>query len=266
MQPILQSSLGRVLAWRHAILAFPVCLLMAVAAPANAGSEDAAFDWTGTYAGIFAGSGRADNRIVDVEGFANWGNPGWTVDYGESEFVGGALIGRKLDIGGLPLRIEFDGTFGRLPASSNKLDPEGLDETVDSKFRWIATARGGMDHSIGPATVFAVGGLAVARIDNSVTDVDFGPGMPTRVDPDDSFRDSSTEVGWTVGLGIEAPLTDTWTLRLEGSYLEFGGRTHYVNRLGDARCGPDKPRRPCPYEVENELGIMRLAVIRRFGP
>lgn len=239
---------------------------MAVAAPANAGSEDAAFDWTGTYAGIFAGSGRADNRIVDVEGFANWGNPGWTVDYGESEFVGGALIGRKLDIAGLPLRIEFDGTFGRLPASSNKLDPEGLDETVESKFRWIATARGGMDHSIGPATVFAVGGLAVARIDNSVTDVDFGPGMPTRADPDDSFRDSSTEVGWTVGLGIEAPLTDTWTLRLEGSYLEFGGRTHYVNRLGDARCGPDKPRRPCPYEVENELGIMRLAVIRRFGP
>ncbi len=176
---------------------------MAIAAPANAGSEDAAFDWTGTYAGIFAGSGRADNRIVDIEGFANWGNPGWTVDYGESEFVGGALIGRKLDIGGLPLRIEFDGTFGRLPASSNKLDPEGLDETVDSEFRWIVTARGGMDHSIGPATVFAVGGLAVARIDNSVTDIDFGP---------------------------------------------------------------DKPRRPCPYEVENELGIVRLAVIRRFGP
>ena len=186
MQPVLQSASGRVSAWRHAILAFPVYLLMAVAAPANAGSEDAAFDWTGTYAGIFAGSGRADNRIVDVEGFANWGNPGWTVDYDESEFVGGALIGRKLDIGGLPLRIEFDGTFGRLSASSNKLDPEGLDETVDSEFRWIATARGGMDHSIGPATVFAVGGLAVAPDRQTpVTDVDFGPGMPTRVDPDD---------------------------------------------------------------------------------
>ena len=228
-------------------------------------SADAAFDWARTYAGVFAGYSRVDNRIVDVDGFANWGNRGWAVDYGDSGFVVGALVGKKLDIGGVPLRMEFDGMSGRMSARSNRLDPEGLDETAKSEFRWIATARAGVEQPLGPVTVFASGGLAAARIDNSVTDIDFGPNMPTRVDPDDSFHDGSAEIGWVIGLGVEAPLADAWILRLDGSYLNFGRSTHYVNRSGNGRCGPGSPRRPCPYNVENNLGIVRLAIIHRFG-
>ena len=168
---------GCVFALRHAILTLLVLPVLASAGPANAGSVDAAFDWTGTYAGLFTGSGRADNRIVDAEGFANWGNPGWAVDYDDAGFIGGALVGKKFEVGSMPLRIEIDGTFGGLSATSNRLDPEGLDETVKSEFRWIATARAGIEQAIGPATVFATGGLAAARIANSVTDIDFGPDM-----------------------------------------------------------------------------------------
>ncbi len=256
---------GCVFALRHAILTLLVLPVLASAGPANAGSVDAAFDWTGTYAGLFTGSGRADNRIVDAEGFANWGNPGWAVDYDDAGFIGGALVGKKFEVGSMPLRIEIDGTFGGLSATSNRLDPEGLDETVKSEFRWIATARAGIEQAIGPATVFATGGLAAARIANSVTDIDFGPDMPSRVDPDDSFRDSSMELGWVIGLGVETPVADAWFLRLDGSYLDFGQSSHYVNRSGDGRCGPENPRRPCPYSVENKLAIVRLAIIHRFG-
>ena len=78
-------------------------------------------------------------------------------------------------------------------------------------------------------------------------------------------RDGSTEIGWVIGLGVEAPLADAWTLRLGGSYLDFGRSTHYVNRSGDNRCGPEGGRRPCPYNIENNLGILRLAIIYRFG-
>ena len=260
-----RPAFGRGSACRHAALALLVLVILPSAGPANAGSGDAVFDWTGTYAGVFAGSGRTDNRIVDVEGFANWGNPGWAVDYDDAGFVGGVLMGKKFETGGVPFRIEFDGTFGGLSAASNKLDPEGLDETVETEFRWIATARVGVEQAVGPATVFASGGLAVTRVANSVTDIDFGPGMPTRMDPDDSFRDGSTEVGWVVGAGVEAPLSDAWTLRLEGSYLDFGHSTHYVNRSGDGRCGPGNSRRPCPYDIEHEFGMVRLALICRFG-
>ncbi len=250
-------------AWRSALLALTALLMLANGGPARAGSDDAALDFVlaGTYAGVFAGFGRMSNRIVDVDGFANWGHPGSGVSYDDAGFAGGVLAGKRFEIGGVPFRLEFDGTFGDMSAKTNKLDPEGLDETAESEFRWIVTTRAGVEQAVGRATLFATGGLAVARIASSVTDIDFGP---TRMDPDDSFRDRTTEIGWVIGVGVETPLADAWTLRLEGSYLDFGSSTYHVNRSGNNSCGPGNPRRPCPYNIETRLGIVRLAIMYRF--
>ena len=271
---------GRGSAWRRAIIALPALAMLANGGPANA-ANDNGFDWTGTYAGVFAGSGRADGRIVDVDGFSYSGNPGWAVDYDDAGFAAGALIGRKFEIGGVPLRIELDGTFGDLSAKTNRIDPrfQPPDETVESEFRWVATARAGVERAVGPATVFASAGLALARIESSLMDLDAyrdrngewvllpNGRAAQRMDPDDSFRDGSTEFGWVIGAGVEAPLSDAWTLRLEGSYLDFGEGAHHANRSGDDRCcGAGSPRRPVSYRIENRLGIVRLGIIYRFGP
>ena len=271
---------GRGSAWRRAIIALPALAMLANGGPANA-ANDNGFDRTGTYAGVFAGSGRADGRIVDVDGFSYSGNPGWAVDYDDAGFAAGALIGRKFEIGGVPLRIELDGTFGDLSAKTNRIDPrfQPPDETVESEFRWVATARAGVERAVGPATVFASAGLALARIESSLMDLDAyrdrngewvllpNGRAAQRMDPDDSFRDGSTEFGWVIGAGVEAPLSDAWTLRLEGSYLDFGEGAHHANRSGDDRCcGAGSPRRPVSYRIENRLGIVRLGIIYRFGP
>ena len=248
--------------------------------PARAGSDDAVFHWAETYAGVFGGFGRPDGRVVDTDGFSNSGHSGWAVDYHDSGVIGGALIGKKFELGSVPFRIELDGTFGDLSAKTTRIDPrfQPPDETVESEFQWIATARAGVEQAIGPATVFVSGGLATAGIDNSLTDLDayrdqngewvlLPNGRPAqRIDPDDSFHDGSTEIGWVIGVGIETSLTDTWTLRLEGSYLDFGASTHDANRSGDDRCcGAGSLRRPVSYDVENKLGLMRLAIIRQFS-
>ena len=115
-----------------------------------------------------------------------------------------------------------------------------------------ASPRAWIEQPVGAATIFAAGGLAAAQIEHSVTDIDFGLNMPPRMDPDDSFHDRSTAIGWVVGLGVESPLAEAWTVRLEGSYLDFGQSTHDVNRSGDGRCGPGMPRRPCPYTIEHQ--------------
>ena len=168
-------------------------------------------------------------------------------------------------LGGLPLRLELDATLGNISAKTDRLDPVGLDETAIADYRWVATARGGVEDELGGVTLFASAGLAAARVRNSVTDIDFGPGRPAAMDPDDSFRDESTRFGWVIGAGLETSVAEEWTLRLEGSYLDFGRSTYFVNEAGDARCGPGGPRIACPYRVENSLGLLRVAVIRRFG-
>ena len=43
---------------------------------ASAESGDTPTKLKGMYAGVFVGTGQVDNRIVDVKGFANWGQPG----------------------------------------------------------------------------------------------------------------------------------------------------------------------------------------------
>ena len=248
-------------------------VLAAVLFMANAAGAEG-FRWRETYAGAFVGSGLGYNKFVDVEGFANWGKRGWAVEYSDTGVVGGALLGQGLAVGGVPLRLEIDGAWANLSARTKRLDPRVRDETAVSKYRWTATARVGVEQPLGPLTLFAGGGLALARIADSVTDIDFIPNRTVdpvgSVDPDDSYRADSTRVGWVVGAGVEAPLDHAWSLRLEGSYLDFGRRTRYVNRGAINpedinRCGPGGPNRACPYRVKNRLGMVRLALVYRFG-
>lgn len=220
---------------------------------------------TKTYVGLSASFARTDNRIEDVTGFANWGNAGWRVKYNEANAVLGLLVGRQFEAFGLPLRLELDATLNGLAAASNQLDPIGLDETARADYAWIAAARIGIAPRFGAITAFLNVGLAAADLDNSVTDLDFGPNVPTHVDPDDSFRDDATQFGWTIGAGVEAALSDNWSLRLDGAWMDFGEHDYQVNLVANGHCGPTGPLAPCPYEVENRVRMARLSIVRLFG-
>ena len=245
-------------------------IVMAVnALPAFAGSEGRTSGWAGTYAGAFAGAGRPDNRIVDVDGFADWGNPGSRTGYAGAGAVGGLLVGKRFGIGGVRFRVEADAMFGDLSAGTNRLDPGCTDEAAASRFRWIATVRVGVEETIGDVGVFVSGGPALARIVNSVTDTDYSGSTclerDLRLDADDSFRRVSTEVGWAIGAGFEMPLAARWALRFDGSYLDFGSETYRVNLSGNNSCGPGGARTACRYTVRNRLGVVRLGIVYRFG-
>ena len=249
------------------VLVLPVLWVLSVGGFAHAGEGGSSFDWAGAYAGVFVGSARVDNRLTDINGFANPVNPGSVTRYEDTGFIGGVLIGKKFDLGGASIRLELDGTIGDLEDQTNQLDPRpwAMDETAVTEFQWITTARVGIEKSFDSVTVFVTGGLARARIENFVTDVDFGPNRPRTVDPDDSFHDRSTESGWVVGIGAELPLSDAWVLRVEGLRMDFGKNEYHVNHSENNSCGPGGPREPCPYRVENELDVFRLAITRRIG-
>lgn len=219
----------------------------------------------GWYGGLFAGSTWLDNEIEDVEGFANWGLPGWTLDVHDSGMVAGVLGGHAFEFAGLPLYLEVDALLGDMSARSMRLDPQGMDETVQVEYRWVATARVGAEHTIGSVRVFASTGMALAGVDRSVTDIDSGLNIDPYIDADDSFGDHTTEVGWVVGAGLSTHLAKSLEVRLEGLYMDFGTSTHHVNHSGNNRCGPGGPQRPCPYRFDNELGMVRLGLTYRFS-
>ena len=239
-------------------------LAFALAAPASSEThQDNSGNGT-TYAGIFAGTAKSVNEVLDITGFANWGSPGYTVKFAGEDTVGSALVGKSFESNGIPLRMEFDGTFGSIVGSSDLLDPTDKDETGKVDIRWVATARLGLERDIGNATVFATGGVALAQINQSITDIDFSDNAPAAVDPDDSFTDSAPNLGWVVGVGVETPVSDVWSLRLEGLYMEFESSLHNVNHSGDGRCGPGNARMPCPFGFDNDLTIIRLGVVREL--
>ena len=244
------------------------CLFILVLLPlvllAGVRGARADVSWGEAYGGVFVGAGRTENRIIDPQGFAHWGKRGWATDYDGTDLAGGLLLGREFTLNSARFRVELDGVFGDMSRQTDRVDPQGRDETARASLRWATTARVGVEQTEGPVTVLFNGGVAVAGIENSVTDIDFFPDMPPRKDPDDSFHDRSTRIGWVLGLGIEAPLGDAWRWRLDGSYLGFGRSTHRVNRSGNNPCGPGGPREACRYRVENHLVILRLAIIRRF--
>lgn len=239
-------------------------LAMGGVGTAAAGSAKAE-SGNGAYFGLFASGVRSANEIVDVTGFASWGNAGHKTRFRGQRLVGSALVGRSFMSDGMPLRMELDATVGSIAGKSDLLDPADRDETGRVEFKWMASARVGIERQIRNATTFITGGVAFAKTRKSITDVDFSDSAPSAVDPDDSFSLSDTDVGWAVSLGIEAPVADGWSVRLESVYMNFGSSRHNVNHSGGGRCGPGGERMPCPFRFDSDVRMVRIGFVKALG-
>lgn len=233
---------------------------------ANAANNEIEDRCSALYAGIFVDAGGTGNQLHDGMGFANWGNPGSISNY-DSEYAGGGLLfGKRFSCLDAPLRFEVELHGSKPTAQTNQLDPAAGDETAVAEFGQLSSFRLGLEQEFGDgATLILNAGLAHSRISNSVTDIDFNRTYPDGIfDPDDSFSDTSSKLGWVVGLNIETPLSEMWKLRFGASLFDFGQDTYYVNTSGNNPCGAGGDRKPCPYQVHNSLFTANLAFIREF--
>lgn len=253
-----------------------VCCFAAYTIDLQADSETPDKSQSNKYAGFLIGVGKSSNEFVDVEGFANWGVDGWTVNYSNSGPVVGGLFGYKIGSKENPGRVEFDFVLSDIYTSTDRVDPTpvtGGDETAVTQYKWITSLRVGMEAKTGNSTFFANTGLAIANIKNSTTDLDWknvgtdesGEEIWKQLpDPDDSFYDNSLQAGLVFGLGMEFTANVDWIIRVETSLYHFGKHTYNVNHSGNGRCGPQGIRKPCEYTINNKLQVFRLAFMQQF--
>jgi outer membrane immunogenic protein len=146
--------------------------------------EQASFDWTGFYVGVYGGYAWAN---ADLEGFGD--------DDVEGGLAGGT-IGYNQQFGNWVAGIEADGGWA------------GIEEEVAGvsvETQWTSTVRGRIGYAFDNFMIYGTGGAAIADID---------VGAPV--------SDNDTRFGWTAGGGVEAALTDNISAKAEYLYMDFG--------------------------------------------
>lgn len=151
------------------------------------------FSWTGPYVGVQVGYDWFD---VNNRGRADAKPDGFTV---------GGFAGYNFQPNASPLVVGVE-------ADINYSDARG-GRRFRSDIDWTGAVRGRAGVAFDNLLVYGAGGVAFA--DHNI-----------KARPGGS--DNSTAVGWTIGGGVEAALTDNVTARVEYRYSDFGTDTFSV--------------------------------------
>ncbi|HEY4142580.1 MAG TPA: outer membrane beta-barrel protein [Pseudolabrys sp.] len=226
-----------------------------VAAPKTARpATEAAYNWTGFYAGISGGYGwnKGSNSITAVDPFyAFFADPAFgtlprSLDSGSKGVLGGISAGYNYQIGQSLLGIEADFSKANIQGSNSFASADvGAAEPIvttqqDKKLEWLSTLRGRIGYLPTPALlVFATGGLAVGKGNASTTTTvtASASGSPENCIPGDFWASyfcsagsgNKTMTGWTLGAGLEAMIARNWSLKVEYLYYDLGSISYTSN-------------------------------------
>lgn len=180
------------------------------------------FSWTGFYVGGQVGYafGRDNAAILGSGPFV--ANP--------NGIIGGAHVGYNFSTQSLPV---FGTAFGTGGVIGVEGDVDGSDyrrttaitgapffPTSTNRIPIQGSIRGRLGFAVDRALFYATGGAAFADLRNSYT---------TTLGYDSIGH---TRVGWTVGGGVEYAITNTWSLRAEYRYSDFGTYTDFAPASG----------------------------------
>ena len=198
--------------------------------------EEAAFSWTGFYAGVdvgwaFAGDDgnngngnfacRRDDG-VDCRGVRRYGDSdnadeleGWFagVDAGYLYQTGAFVLGIEGDLKWADIDTGDNDNYGRYGRNNFDVD-HGIE--VD----WLGTARLSAGVAFDRALIYATGGFAFGGVEAHLgCNQFFDTGGRLRCNGGRSEDD--TEVGWTLGAGAKYAFTDNVSVGVEYKYIRF---------------------------------------------
>jgi outer membrane immunogenic protein len=173
----------------------------------NAGAADFAdtdtSDWTGLYGTLSAGYSRIGLDGTQIDTAPPFEGPPGFSESDKSRSDGAALgigLGYNYDTGDFVFGLDGDVSF---LTNENQLE---MKQTVDADYDWFATARARAGFDSDGTLLYLTGGLALL-------DSNFDDGA-------DSHRE--TLVGWTAGAGMEQMISDSFSIKAEALYADFG--------------------------------------------
>src|SRR5262245_4587066 len=186
------------------------------------------FSWTGCYAGVnFGGlSHRLRHRLdipatIDTPAFSS------EADRRDSDFIIGGQVGCNYQFGSnwvFGLEGDINYADARRTTGFSAITPG--EDTVGSqstRLRWLSTVRGRLGPTWGRAFLYVTGGLAIGKVESSVTAQTF-----FGVDTTFNGSVSETRVGGVVGVGAEYAFTDTISAKVEYLHFELGSTDYPV--------------------------------------
>jgi outer membrane immunogenic protein len=160
------------------------------------------YDWSGVYVGAQAGYGWADVAIDDGFGF--------TPEIEADGFFAGGLVGAQWQWNQFVLGLE--GELNWSDVGGSELIGGGPD-TVAADIDWFGSVSGKAGFAAGRVLFYGTGGVAFA---NASTGQDNGV---------DAESNDETFIGWTVGAGLDAAVTNNIIVGLNYKYYDFGSET-----------------------------------------
>jgi outer membrane immunogenic protein len=173
-------------------------------------------NWSGLYLGVNGGFGWGSANAEFGSGASG------ATDLKPSGWVGGAQVGYNWQFqSGWLLGVEADIAASGL-SDDNTGDGAGPPGpvTIEQKIGSIGTVRGRLGYATGRWLPYVTGGLAFAH---GTRTEDFGG---------NTYSDSNSHTGWTIGAGVEYALTNNWSLRGEYRYHDFGTKNYAIPSPG----------------------------------
>jgi outer membrane immunogenic protein len=198
--------------------------------------EPAYYNWTGVYLGINGGG---------AFGQSNWTDPidGSTGNFNVTGFLLGGTLGANYQFGSWVLGIEGDWDWSNVDATTFNASCAGVG--CETRSDWLATVRGRVGYAWDRVLVYGTGGVAFA-------DVEAGAG---------AFPfSSSTQVGWTVGGGVEYAFLPNLTAKVEYLFVDLQNQT-----CAFGNCGGGGFATPVNTSVSLNENIVRAGLNYKFG-
>jgi outer membrane immunogenic protein len=197
-----------------------------------------AYDWSGIYIGGVIGGGwtRTDSSDPGLGLIGTLlGVPVIQTTDGSS-FIGGVEGGDRYQFGKLVIGWEADMTWGNMNGTSTTTFSPipalfNVTRSITADTKWVGTATSTVGIAHDRWLIYGKAGVAWAKTDytdNWVANV-IAPIGTVPLFSGTGSTSGSSQVGWTVGTGIEWAIWNNWSIKAEYDYLDFGNKTTAIN-------------------------------------